>query len=46
MTDESRDFYITELLRLTGYDRKYLETLNIMQLYNLYCERLEARGMI
>lgn len=44
--DESKEWYVTQLLKLTGYNREYLESLNIMQLYNLYCERLESRGMV
>ncbi len=44
--EESRDFYITELLRLTGYDKKSLEKMPVVQLYKLYCERIDRQGMV
>lgn len=45
--DESKEFYVKELLRATGYDEKYLRSLHIKRLYDLYCERvLEGSGMV
>ena len=46
MAKESREFYISELLRMTGLRRDYLESLDVKQLYELYCERVLDKGMI
>ncbi len=46
-TKESRDFYVKELLRATGYDEKYLRDLHIKELVDLYEERvINGRGMV
>ena len=42
--NESKEFYVTELLKHTGYSEEYLRSLNIKQLYDLYCERVLDRG--
>lgn len=46
MSDESKEFYIAELLRLTGYNKKSLEKMSTAQLYKLYCERIDRQGMV
>lgn len=47
MPEESKEFYVNELLRVTGYNEKYLRSLHIKKLYDLYCERvLEGQGMV
>ncbi len=48
MTDASREFYISELLAMpsNGYDRDSLERMSVVQLYKLYCERIDRQGMV
>jgi len=44
---ESREFYVNEPLRVTGYDEAYLQNLHIKELVDLYEERIiNGRGMI
>jgi len=46
MTKESKDFYISELLKHTGLRKEHLQSLNLKELYDLYCERVLDNGMI
>lgn len=46
MTEESRDFYISELLKHTGLREDHLQTLNLKELYDLYCERVLDKGLL
>lgn len=45
--DESREFYVNELLRVTGMQEDHLRKLHIKELFDLYVSRvLEGGGMI
>ncbi len=45
--DESREFYVEELLRVTGMTEEYLRSLHIKKLVDLYEERvINGRGMV
>lgn len=45
--DESVDFYVKELLQVTGMAEEYLRRLHINQLIKLYEERvINGRGMV
>lgn len=44
--DESIEFYISELLKVTGMTEEYLRSLHIGELIKLYEERIIDRGMI
>lgn len=46
MTEESRDFYISELLKHTGLRKEHLQSLNLKELYDLYCERVLDKGLL
>lgn len=48
MSKESKEWYVEQLLAMptNGYDRDSLERMSVMQLYRLYCERIDRQGMI
>ncbi|GIN93349.1 hypothetical protein J22TS1_44000 [Siminovitchia terrae] len=48
MDDESKEWYVEQLLSMpsNGYDRNSLERMSVVQLYKLYCERIDRQGMV
>lgn len=46
--NESREWYVEQLLAMpsNGYDRDSLERMSVVQLYKLYCERIDRQGMV
>ncbi len=44
--NESKDFYVSELLRVTGLQEDYLRKLHIKVLFDLYVDRVLSGGMV
>lgn len=48
MSNESKEWYVEQLLSMpsNGYDRDSLVRMTVVQLYKLYCERIDRQGMV